>query len=237
MNHLTNFYKNKCEQLQEKVNILNYKIKQLNEMVAPPPFGSGDDFIRAIERLIARYVTTNPVRKINPAEFINEFNKLMDLHPDVVYRWNDVLGGHAYHMLPLEFLETFLSGVAKMGERAFILSKDGKYLFELLPNGTIRLVKNAERTPWGAWSNGSSRFLERGWKPLPGGGYLDPSTGQRFAIGPGGALIPLLDTTDRQTDDDGSFRVDREPPDEIPTQGPSQRERDRAEETWDRQHP
>jgi hypothetical protein len=129
-----------------------------------------------------------------------------------MYRWNEVLGGHLYHMLPLEFLETFLEGVAIMGERAFILSKDGKYLFELMPNGTIKLVKNAERSPWGAWSNGGSRFIERGWKPLPGGGYLDPSTGQRFSIGTGGALIPLFGT-ENQTDD-GSFRVDREPPDQ-----------------------
>ena len=36
MNHLTNFYKNKCEQLQEKVNILHYRLRQLNEVAEPP---------------------------------------------------------------------------------------------------------------------------------------------------------------------------------------------------------
>jgi hypothetical protein len=40
MNHLTNFYKNKCEQLQEQFNVLQYKVKQLNEKIdrsVPPP--------------------------------------------------------------------------------------------------------------------------------------------------------------------------------------------------------
>jgi len=212
MNHLTNFYKNKCKHLQEHLNVLNYKIKQLNEMSAPPfpPFGD-DDFYRHIQRLIARYVTTNPTKRINPAEFIAEFNRINNLRPDAIYRWHLPGFGHLYHLLPREFLETFLEGIARMGERGFILSKDGKYLFELMPNGTIKLVKNSETSPWGAWSNGTSRFIERGWKPLPRGGYMDPSTGQRFSIGTGGALIPLFGTEDQRDDD--SFRVDREPPD------------------------
>ena len=40
MNHLTNFYKNKCEQLQEQVNVLQYKFQYLNEKIdrsVPPP--------------------------------------------------------------------------------------------------------------------------------------------------------------------------------------------------------
>jgi hypothetical protein len=40
MNYLTNFYKNKCEQLQEQFNVLQYKLQYLNEKIdrsVPPP--------------------------------------------------------------------------------------------------------------------------------------------------------------------------------------------------------
>jgi len=36
MNYLTNYYKNLSEQLQEKVNVLHYRLRQLNEVAEPP---------------------------------------------------------------------------------------------------------------------------------------------------------------------------------------------------------
>ena len=58
MNHLTNLYKHKCEQLQEQ---LNHLTRQLNEVTAPaapaapwPPAGSFDKFGDDAARLAAR---------------------------------------------------------------------------------------------------------------------------------------------------------------------------------------
>ena len=109
MNHLTNLYKHKCEQLQEQ---LNHLTRQLNEVTAPapaapaapwPPVGwvdnFGDDAARAAERLAARLAREAARLAREAAErALREtrerlFQQFRTLNPNGDY-WDD-----AYHLL------------------------------------------------------------------------------------------------------------------------------------------
>jgi len=205
MNYITNYYKNLSEQLQEKVNVLQYKVKQLNEMAAPPwgGFGNVDDIMREIERIV-QGLAKQGRQRVPLDNFLDKFHNLAQRLAAL---------GRA-HNYPLEFLRMLVHGedFISFEGRLFNISKDGKYLLEQLPNGDIVIVKNIKDSPWGAWEGGHSTVYQQTgtvFRPLPNGGW--------------GQWTPAVAPFFLDRDDDtvpGDFRVDQEPPDSATPTSP-----------------
>jgi hypothetical protein len=171
MNHLTNLYKHKCEQLQEQLNNLT---RMLNE-AAPPPWWKGSPRIRGIPDFnLPNYPDGSPRvygRNISPTNI-----------PD---SWNDLLNlGNRNDPARMQLLINSLS------------SDTGFMVWWVLNHGLVRELNGIYQrlihgTVW-RWDN-----TLKAWQPINKPG-TQTQFGQ---IGPGGALItpeinPNISNTD-----------------------------------------
>jgi hypothetical protein len=184
MNHLTNLYKHKCEQLQEQ---LNHLTRQLNE--AAPPWWNGRPRISGIPdfggpiprptgRNIPRIIRDVPNTDVNP-------NITPATHLPVPQSWTDLLNlGNANDPARMQLLINSLS------------SDTGFMAWWVLNHGLVRELNGIYQrlihgTVWG-WDN-----TLKAWQPIN-----KPGTQTQFGqIGPGGALIapevnPNISNTD-----------------------------------------
>jgi hypothetical protein len=214
MNYITNYYKNLSEQLQEKVNVLQYKLQYLNER-APPPgsFDEIDNIYQEIERLAVNLTAKSARNKVWIPDFLQKFR---NYHQQLRALGH---GGGGLGDLPLEFFRMLLHGenFISYNGRLLNISRDGKFLLEKLPNGEIVIVKNIDDSPWGRFENGSSTIwtdsvrLGTGPKrPIFGGGWGE--------FGPAVVAPFFLDRDINDTP--GGFRVDQEPPDSATPTSP-----------------
>ena len=161
MNYVTNYYKNLSEQLQEKVNVLNYKLRQLNEMTGPPG-GAADDLLKIFEKLLQQLQNG----KLTIEKFIERLQTAVAQHQppggdiDALYKtWNLIKDN--------EFLMKFIgrnadgtifkSHTGSNGIKyLWFRTKNGK-VFRMDEDGHIILVKEAKDSPYGRIVNGSPK--------------------------------------------------------------------------------
>lgn len=160
MNHLTNYYKNLSEQLQEKVNVLNYKLRQLNEMRAPPG-GISDDLLKIFEKLLLQLQNG----KLTIEKFIEKLQTAVASHStsdgiDALHKTWELIKNDEYLM---RFIHTNPDGTIFSPLRGsngkmylWFKSKSGK-IFRMDEYGHIEFIKEAKDSPYGRIVNGSPK--------------------------------------------------------------------------------
>ena len=205
MNHLTNYYKNLSEQLQEKVNILNYKLRQLNEMRGPP--GSAADDIAKYFELLLKQFKNGEVKTIE--KLIEKLQTYIAQHAgawdedgvNVFRRTWDVMKNDEWLMRFFETKSGFIMIPKKGadGEMYFWCRTKTGRIFRMDKNGHIELIKQAKDSPYGRIVNGSPKVkppkaVER--PTVEGGGQNSPPRSPKD----GGRVAPGQSTPEQVGD-------------------------------------
>jgi hypothetical protein len=220
MNYLTNFYKNKCDQLQEQVNKLSSKIKFLTEMESPEAAGSQ-------QRNIVPPGSIPPPKmpaptRLDPGSLPPGHDRPDDqeqLPPDI--DWEDLdqrIQGllRLYEQLMrlmgtlpwdqfVEAVRRLLGNTVPLGDRsdfddwfrAYSFGKMHEWFDSRYPNLNIEQYRTFLERLYEIYGENLWKIFERE--------YFPP------------------DDTDDETEEEGP-------------QGPSERDRERARERWEREH-
>jgi hypothetical protein len=161
MNYVTNYYKNLSEQLQEKVNVLQYKVKQLNEMRAPP-YGAADDIVKVLE-LLFKQVQDG---RITIEKFIEKFQSFIAQHPSsgeeglgTLWRTWDFMRDHPDIMRFIRMNpngDFLIQQVINGKTYHWFRTQSGK-IFRIDEHGHIIFVKEAKDSPFGRIVNGEAK--------------------------------------------------------------------------------